>query len=59
MNTLVNLDSGNKSVVLLPAKAESKTAASVICAVFLFKVQRPVKEQQPIKTGSLSCSMEK
>lgn len=58
MNSLVNLDSGNKSFVLLPAKAESKTATSIICADFLFKVQCPMKEQ-PIKTGSLSCSAEK
>lgn len=58
MNSLVNLDSGNKSFVLLPAKAGSKNATAIICAGFLSKVPYPMKEQ-PIKTGSLSCSAEK
>lgn len=58
MNSLVDLGSGNKSFVRLPAKAGSKTATSIICDVFLFNVQHPLKEQA-IKAGSLSCSAEK
>lgn len=58
MNSLVHLDSGNKFFVLLCAKAGSATATSIICAVFLFKVQQPEKAQS-IKTGSMSCSAEK
>lgn len=58
MNSLVDLGPGNKSFVLLPAKAENKTATSIICNDFLFNVQHPLKEQ-PIKAGSLSCSAEK